>query len=236
MQRRDFLKTGCVLAIATNVGLLNNLFAGEVNITKFNRTLLTTDGMTPLRLKDIQNDVPYIFFYPYRATPVYLLKLDLPVKEQKLSTSTGDSYKSPSGVSKTLNLVAYTAICPHQLMYPTKDYTVVNFYGKNDDKCVSGVQLIKCCAHMSIYDPKNGGKKVDGPTENHLTAIVLEYDEAKDEIYAVGAVGRFVFDDFFDAFKKELKDEYGSTKKARELVSTAPTIRLSEYAKELIRC
>lgn len=67
---------------------------------------------------------------------------------------------------------------------------------------MQGVQLIKCCAHLSVFDAKICGKKVDGPAENHMAMVVLEADEAKKEIYAVGIAGRNQFTEFLTLTNK----------------------------------
>lgn len=238
MFRREFLKT-CAIAAVTVAGsrfVINDANAAELKYAPYKRALLTKADGTPLKLTDIENDVPYIFHYPFASTPVFLLNLDLPVKSREMKTAAGETYTAPAGIGAGRNIVAYCAICQHQLMYPTKDYTVINYYGKNAEKCKLGVQLIKCCAHNSVYDPKANGQKIDGPAENNLVQIVLEYDEAKGELYAVGIAGKDVFAEFFDLYKKELRTEYGSTADARAEVTGAKTVKLSDYTASLIQC
>lgn len=238
--RRDFLKTCSAMAVSMAGGsiFINDLFAGDLVFKPYARTLLTDEAGKPLSLEAIQGDKPYIFFYPFTAIPAYLVKVDLPVKEQNLKFNTGESYTSPKGAGKDLRVVAYCAICPHQLMYPTKDYSVINYYGKEDTKCTNGVQLIKCCAHMSVYDPKSGGRKIDGPAENNLVAVVLEYDEKKKELYAVGMAGRSegLITEFFDLYKKELRAEYGSSAAAKAENATAKVMLLEKYTGNMIKC
>ncbi|MEF3191901.1 MAG: Rieske 2Fe-2S domain-containing protein [Campylobacterales bacterium] len=238
MLRRDFLKSVATVAI-TAAGaryLINDLNAAELPLVRYKKALLTAADGKPLRLKDIQNDVPYIFFYPFAATPCLLLNLDLPVKELEMKTMAGDLYKAPGGTGPKRTIVAYSAICQHQLVYPTKEYSVINFYGKNDEKCMHGVQLIKCCAHNSIYDPKECGRVVDGPAERPLVMIALEYDAAKDELYAVGVAGKEPYTEFFSLYKSDLRKEYGSSAKAKAEVESCKVIKLADYSGNLIRC
>lgn len=238
MFRRDFLKT-CAAAAFTVAGtqfFINDLQAGEFKYAPYKKALLTKADGSPLRIKDIVNDVPYIFNYPFASTPVFLLNLDLPVKEKELKTNTGESYTAPAGIGAGRTIVAYCAICQHQLMYPTKDYTVINFYDKKAEKCTSGVQLIKCCAHNSIYDPKANGSVLSGPADSPLAQIVLEYDAIKDEIYAVGVAGKQPFMEFFDMYKKELRADYGSSANAKAEVEKAKVVKLSEYSASVIQC
>jgi len=238
LQRRDFLKTCAVSAtlVAGGVVFLNDARAADLSVTMYKKALLV-DGMgRPLWFDTITPDVPFMFNYPFAATPNFLLFLDLPVKPMDYTTSEGSKYKAPGGIGKGKNLVAYSAICPHQWSYPTKDFTVVNYYGKKDQGCSQGVQLIKCCAHLSIFDTKICGKKIDGPAENHMAMIVLEADEAKKEIYAVGVAGKNQYTEFFDLNKQELRKEYGSSANAKVEVEKASVIRLEKYSKNIIKC
>lgn len=240
VDRRDFLKTCSVMAVAITSGTIfvNDVNAGELTYKPYKKTLLVDESGKPLSLEVLASDTPYIFFYPFTAIPVFLVKVDLPVKEQQLKLGNGQSYTSPSGVGQAKNVVAYCAICVHQLMYPTKDYSVINYYGKDDAKCTNGVQLIKCCAHMSVYDPKSGGRRIDGPAEENLLAVVLEYDEVKKELYAVGMAGRSegLLNEFFDLYKKELREEYGSTKNAKADNETAIVKRFDKFTASMIKC
>lgn len=238
MERRDFLKTCAVSATLAAGGIifLNDARAANLPVTRFKQVLLTDTTGKPIWFDTLTNDTPYIFHYPFASTPNFLLLLDLPVKSMEYSTNEGDKYQTPGGIGIGKNLVAYSAICPHQWSYPTKDFTVINYYNKKDPGCLQGVQLIKCCAHLSVFDPKICGKKVDGPAENNMAMIVLEADEAKKEIYAVGVAGRTQYNEFFDLYKQELRKEYGSSAKAKEEVDKATVMRLEKFAANMIKC
>ena len=56
-------------------------------------------------------------------------------------------------------VVAYTTICPHT--------------GCDVDGWQSGEQLLACPCHDSIFDPKDGGRVVDGPAPRVLPALPL---------------------------------------------------------------
>jgi len=240
MERRNFLKS-CALTAATLAGskvIVNDLHAAATEYAPHTKALLTKADGTPLRAADIEADKPYIFFYPQAATPCYLINVEVEVKPTELTNPDGFSYQTHGGVGKARNIVAYSVICPHQWAYPQKEYTAINYYGKDDKECVLGSQLIKCCAHYSVYDPKEDGKKVKGAEASvpNLAMIVLEYDEGKDEIYAVGVAGAAQFDRFFKLYKKELRKEYGSSKKAKAAVDKAVVMPLSEYTADTIKC
>ena len=68
-----------------------------------------------------------------------------------------------------------------------------------------------------------------------LAAILLEHDEARDEIAAVGTVGPEQFDAFFAKYETKLAFEYGG--KARNAVPAMTVVReLESYCKTTIRC
>ena len=70
----------------------------------------------------------------------------------------------------------------------------------------------------------------------NLAAIILEYDEGKDEVYAVGVAGTNQFEQFFKIYKKELREEYGSSRKAKEEVEKTVVMKLEEYTADTIKC
>jgi len=238
LERREFVKNSFLgtVAFAGGFVFLNDARAADLPVKTYKKALLTDAGGKPVWFDTIAKDSAYIFNYPFASTPNFLLFLDLPVKPMQYSTIEGKTYDAPGGSGKDKNLVAYSAICPHQLSYPTKDFSVVNYYNKKEQGCAAGVQLIKCCAHNSIFDPKICGKKIDGPAENHMSMIVLEADEKEKKIYAVGVAGKTMYDDFFDIFKQELRKDYGSSAKAKEEPEKVTVTRMDKYSANLIRC
>lgn len=238
LRRREFLHNFAtvVTAAAGARFFINDAFAADLPVTQFRKAVLLGVDGKPLQLEDIQKDAPFMFNWPYTSTPNMLLNLELPVKPLELKTDGGKSYDAPGGTGKDRTIVAYSVICPHQWSYPTKDFSVINYYDKKDPACVQGVQLIKCCAHQSIFDPKACGKRLDGPAENNLAMVVLEWDDKKKELSAVGLAGRHQFTEFFDLFKKELRKEYGSSVAAKAEVEKAQIKRLEKYSANLIKC
>ena len=57
-----------------------------------------------------------IFHYPYAATPCFLLNLGRPLSlPAELKTAAAQPYRWPGGVGPQRSIVAYSAICAHQL-------------------------------------------------------------------------------------------------------------------------
>ena len=75
------------------------------------------------------------------------------------------------------SLVAFSAICAHQLVYPTRDVSFISF---RKTRAQRGVQdeLIHCCAEHSQYDPAHGAQVLSGPAPQPLCAVLLSHDPA----------------------------------------------------------
>ena len=69
-----------------------------------------------------------------------------------------------------------------------------------------------------------------------MAMVVLEADEAKKHIYAVGIAGRNQFTEFFDLNKQELRKEYGSSANAKAEVEKATVLRIEKYSANIIKC
>ena len=77
------------------------------------------------------------------------------------------------GVGANRSIVAYSAFCTHLGC------------GVELDK-ESGMLVCEC--HQSIYDPKQNGKLIEGPSPSNLPMIALDVDKNGD-IFAVGVAG-----------------------------------------------
>jgi rieske iron-sulfur protein len=62
-------------------------------------------------------------------------------------------------------VVAYTAICTHN--------------GCDIDDWLAAEQLLSCSCHSSSFDPKDGGRVVDGPAPRVLPALPLKIVDGK---------------------------------------------------------
>ena len=59
-------------------------------------------------------------------------------------------------------------------------------------------------------------KKIAGPADQPLAAIVLEHDTANDTLHAVGVLGPDKYHDYFKAFRTEMKKRMGWQKKGQK--------------------
>src|SRR5436190_1752737 len=103
------------------------------------------------------------------------------------------AYAWPGGVGPHRSVVAYSAICAHQLVYPTKEVSFISF---RKTRAQRGVQdeLIHCCADHSQYDPARGAQVLSGPAPQPLCAVLLAYDGAADTLTAYATLGGELFD------------------------------------------
>ncbi len=236
MRRREFLKfcsalSACSLLSSPFV-ISGVSFGGK---RKYRRALLVKDSGKPLRIQDVEEGEVYLFFYPYRSTPCFLINLGERTKPSILKTEDGEVYRWEGGIGPGKSVVAFVAICTHQLSYPKREHTLLTYYPRGiKSEVAKRDRVVQCCAHLSVFEPREGCRAVDGPAKDPLPAVVLEVDGER--IYATGILGRDLFEDFFDAFREELKEEYGSFRKAKEQVSECRVIRLKDYTDEIITC
>lgn len=239
MDRRGFIKACGALAVASTIDarIFSEALAQQKGslFKAYKKALLVKEDGSPLREQDLQPHTSYIFFYPYASTPCYLINLDKEVPPTEIRLANGQSYQWKGGTGSKKSMVAYSAICAHQWSYPTKDYSFINYYPPDKpSETTKKAGIIQCCAHLAVYDPSKGASVVDGPAEVPLASIVLEQEGGN--FYAVGVLGVDQFDKFFDNYKQELRQAYGSTAKAKELVDRCVVMEVGKYVKEVIMC
>lgn len=241
MQRRSFLKVIAVGAtmVAVNPSLIRQtLYAddGRLYMTYEKAQLVDASGM-PVKASSLEKELTYIFNYPYASTPNLLINLSEPTQQEvALKSEAGEEYVWKSGVGKERTIVAYSAICAHQLTHPTPNDSFIKYVPKaTPTMAFQKSGIIVCSSHLSAYDAKAGAKVLAGPASQALSAVVLEV-AADDTIWAVGVLGSDKFQDYFKAFKPEFKEFYGGIAQAKQLVSiSAKTVKLTEYSKEIIQ-
>lgn len=240
MERRGFLKlsgtTAAAIVVAPSL-ITQPLRAEDGKLYEsYDKIMLKDSEGNPLKVDKVVEQENYVFHFPHVATPCILVKLDGPCeKNVKLSADDGTEYTFNGGIGDG-SIVAYSAICPHQLTHPTPDTTFFQYVPKGTktlayDKAVGGVFV--CSSHLSAFTPKDGGKRVTGPATEGLTQIVLEVDD-KGVIWAVGALGPNKFHEYLKAFKSEFKKYYGNKRKAKKLVKTeAKVTTLKNFSSDI---
>ncbi len=237
MDRRRFIKICSATALIAGIQGNRSDLAGAADLKEFNRVKLVDGKGQPIKASQLSKEA-YIFNYPYMGTPAFLINLDAkPAEGVKLTANSGE-YSWEGGVGPNGTVVALTAICSHQLSYPTKDHTPISYYASEKSEIAGKSGVLVCCEHDRVYDPTQGGKMIatNKKATQPLTSIRLEYDPATDELYATGVYGTMRFDDFFKAYKRELIEEYGPGVAKQETTDSSTTVLLSEYSPQKDQC
>ena len=151
-----------------------------------------------------------------------------------LSTQQHDAYRWPGGVGRNRSIVAFSAICAHQLVYPTRQVSFISFRRK---RARQGVQdgLIHCCSENSQYDPARGAQVLAGPAKQPLCAVLLEHDPRADSLTAHATLGGELFDAFFEKYRMKLALDVGP--KAQQPVAGQATVyELESFCRNPVRC
>ena len=241
MDRRNFLKivgaTGAMIAVSPST-ITGRLHASDGTLfTAYEKVqLLGSDG-NPIKVSALKKETNYVFNYPYVSTPAILLDLDDATnKDVKLKSEDGEEYIWKGGLGSKGTIVAYSAICSHQLAHPTPDDSFLQ-YCQKDKKTMAykngGVMV--CSSHLSSFDVGNGCSNLSGPAEQPLASIIIEIAE-DDTLWATAVLGPDKFHDYFKAYKPELKKYYGGKRKGKKKTTgTATMLVLNEYTKEIIQ-
>jgi Rieske Fe-S protein len=230
MERRGFIKFCAASAAALGAPAV----ASDARAQTYGRARLVDEKGLPLRASAVPVNRNLIFHYPFEATPCFLLNLGKPVKPAQLKTVAGEPYEWKGGVGASRSVVAYSAICAHKLSYPTKDISFISFRSEKSARN-RVANVIHCCSEHSQYDPAEGARVVAGPAPQPLTAILLEWDAARDEIYAVGTLGGEMFSEFFQKYAFKLQVEHGGAER-KAVAGSCVVQELDNYCRQQVKC
>jgi Rieske Fe-S protein len=235
MDRRSFIKICSASAAAVAAGGQTQLvYSGAAK--DFARAKLVDETGQPLKASSLSQKEAYIFGYPYAGTPSFLVSLPKAAPAgASLKTESGEEYSFPGGVGRDQNIVAYLAICTHQLAHPEKKSSVMGYNAGNSETAGRGV-VITCCAHNSAFDPADGGRVLIGKASQPLPGIRLDYDASADELYATGVYGADLIDEFFRKFKSKLNHEFGIGKYRGAASGTVHVVPISKHSAEAHVC
>ena len=234
MDRRSFIESCSAGTACLSAALALPAFAADARPKHYSRALLVDEQGTALKASHLLVETNYLFHYPFEATPVFLLDLGRPALPNSLSTKDRDAYAWPGGVGRQRSVVAFSAICAHQLVYPTRDVSFISF---RKTRAQRGVQdhLIHCCSDHSQYDPARGAQVLSGPATQPLCAVLLDHDPAADSLTAYATLGGELFDDFFNKYRMKLSLEVGPT--AANAVAGQAVVRLlARFCRNPIQC
>lgn len=234
MDRRSFIESCTAGAAGLSLAAGVPAWAADARPKEYAKALLVNPRGDPLRASQLQAQTNYVFHYPFEATPVFLLDLGRTALPHSLSTEDKDAYAWPGGVGRKRSIVAFSAICAHQLVYPTPAVSFISF---RKTRARKGVQdgLIHCCAEHSQYDPAKGAQVLSGPARQPLCAVLLQHDPEADTLTAHATLGGELFDAFFRKYEMKLSLDVGP--KAKNPVSGQAVVReLSQFCRNPIQC
>lgn len=240
MERRNFLKvvgaTGAMIAVSPST-ITGELRASNGALFRaYERVQLVGADGAPLKSSSLVKEENYVFNYPLVGVPSIMV--DLPTASQKdleLTSEDGEKYIWKGGVGSKGTIVAYAAICAHQMAHPTPDDTFLQYCKKGESGIAPDFNGMFCSSHIAQYDAGAGCKVVGGPATEPLTAIVIEVAE-DDTLWATATIGPERFKSYLKTFKPEMKKYYGGKRKSKKAVSgTAITLAMKEYTKDIIQ-
>lgn len=236
MERRDFIHVCAASAIGW--GTPRSFAAVDAQPRQYARTRLTDESGRTLRTAQLVAGENYVFHYPFEGTPCFLINLGKATTQNvALKTGDGASYQWPGGVGPQRAIVAYSAICSHQLTYPTRQISFISYRERSTASKISKPNMIHCCSEHSEYDPAAGARVMGGPAPQPLCAIMLEYDRDSDALFAIGTLGGEMFNSFFSKYEMRLALEHGSPARAQQRVAGTSTVTaLARFCKQQIRC
>ena len=231
MQRRDFVKFCAASATAAR---MPESAAADATPTFYGRVKLLGGNGAPLKAAAVPVERNLIFHYPFASTPCFLLNLGRPAKSSaRLRTADNRAYEWKGGLGPRRSIVAYSAICAHQLAYPTKEISFISYRVEKSTRNKLG-NVIHCCAEHSQYDPSEGARVLAGPAPQPLAAILLEHDAKSDELTAVGTLGGEMFNQFFAKYEMKLSLEGGAPRAASS--ATSVVHELEDYCRQQVKC
>lgn len=238
MERRDFIRICATSCAVPAVGLGADAFAAaEARPRQYMRSQLTDDTGRPLRAAQLAVGENYVFHYPFEGTPCFLLNLGKPTTQNvALKTGDGAAYQWPGGVGPQRAIVAYSAICSHQLTYPTRQISFISYREQSTAARAGRPNMIHCCSEHSEYDPAAGARVMGGPAPQPLCAILLEHEKAGDALYATGTLGGEMFNTFFSKYEMRLALEHGGNRAQQRVAGKTAVSALSQFCKQQVRC
>ena len=190
----------------------------------------------------------YIFHYPYRTTPCFLIKLSPSAETASngptavvLTDRNGFSYEWQGGVGPGASIVAFSAICTHKMSHPARPVSHLNFrpeqkvYFDRTGEKQTASQLIYCCSEHSVYDPAIGAKVLSGPATQPLAAIQLQLSP-DNTLNATAMYGGNMVAEFLERFGFRQAMEQGISDPYTKTGAQATVVEAENYSELQILC
>ncbi len=240
-ERRNFIGS-CGSAAALALASGPSIAASGQALTKFPASTLLDESGKPLRADSVKANTEYVFQYPFRSTPCFLINIGKPVKSgQRLTQANGETYQWRGGVGPEHSIVAFSAICAHKLSHPSpvvsfigyREYPV-GFLNQETKAIEERTGVIQCCSEHSIYDPANGAQVISGPAPQPLAAIELDVRDGV--LVATGVYGGNMFERYFERFGNRLMLEHRGSGFSDSVGKTSTVVLGDHYTKNKMRC
>jgi arsenite oxidase small subunit len=173
--RRNFLKLALTVSGVAVVGSVGSLF----RVLEF---IPSTSGPTSWPVVKIANissldpAKPLRFNYPLVDTPSVLVKTGTP---------------ADNGVGPDSDIVAYSDVCQHLGCI----FSILP--AGASPPCNPGYSAPApqgyCCCHGGQYDLVHGGQVIGGPPVRPIPQVILRFDSATGDIYAIGMTAPTIF-------------------------------------------
>ena len=259
MDRRNFTKL-CSQLIAGASALSLSARQGVASETAATASNTGQDTGTPVKLvhsnglpvtpESLTEGESYIFHYPYKTTPCFLIRLkaatdagDAGKQEEpvNLLDRNGQAYQWRGGVGPNNEIVAFSAICTHKMSHPARPISHLNFrpeqkvYFDRGGEKQTASQLIYCCSEHSVYNPSEGARVLSGPATQPLAAINLSVS-TQNTLLATGIYGGDMLQDFLDKFGFRQAMEQGVSDPFEASDEEVMVVPAEEYSSQRVLC
>jgi hypothetical protein len=195
--------------------VLAALFTGTTLLAS--STLLLKDmKKKPMMLSSLKEDKAYLFFYPYKSTPVILIKHE---DEQNSSLQ---------------SLYAYSAISPERLSYPNREISLVDYYQNS-----LGDQEIRFCDTKESYQLFSGEyipfEDENSSQKDPLLRINIQKGN-KGQLLVEKIYEKEAYRSFFNSNRKTLEKTYGYLGRAKQENKNITVYPLEKYSTIVVKC
>ncbi len=232
MDRRRFV-TLCAGSAAWLAAGLRTAQARD--FTSFAPARLLDARGQPLRAASVPVQEALVFHYPFRSVPCFLINLGHAAQAVHELQAEDGRYVWPGGSGPGRSLVAYVAVCTHQLSYPDAQGSVIR-YAAGKSEIAGRAGMIVCCAHHSVFDPAAGATRLHGEAQFPLAAVRLDHDAASDTLSASGIAGTGILERFMRVHKRRLIETYGAGLYREDIGATTQAVPLSRYSALVSQC
>ncbi|MGQ7845092.1 hypothetical protein ACUNV4_11490 [Granulosicoccus sp. 3-233] len=236
MDRRQFNSLCSALLAGAATAHANAQADAQANAgpqrTLYPSSRLIYQDESEVTLDSLKTGQAYIFGYPYRTTPCFLMRLG------RSSPARGSW---PGGVDSDQSVVAFSAICSHKMSHPAKPISHIAYRPEtvtfHDRQGIAHTRdgLISCCSERSVYDPAAGGEVLSGPAPAPLAAIELQVD-AQGRLSATGSLGPDQYERFLEKFGFRLAMEYGVTDVRTRSGERVVAVPADEFSVQQVLC